>query len=166
MITIGFTKPKNRTPIIGYALSFLIRLVERTEFSHVYISWYSEGIDRNLYYEASGSSVKFVNQEYMDLYTEIVAKFEIPTTLKHVIIQKCVDNVNKKYGIMELIGLGLVKLVKIFGKDVKNPFSNQNTYFCSELIADLIKELGITFNKDLNLVTPKDIYIKLQNYRF
>ena len=61
-ITIGFSRPKNKVFPIG---SWLIRLYMRSAYSHTYVRFYSESINRTLVYEAVGhGGIRFVGYEF------------------------------------------------------------------------------------------------------
>lgn len=157
-LIIGFSKPKNRIPVIGYALSWLIQKFEGTNFSHAYVSWYSQSLDRVLFYEAVGGGVRFQNKEYFDNYVEVVEKYKIPIVDSKIILQLCVDSLNKKYGMLEIIGIGIRLFLEKFGIKIKNPFINDKTYFCTEIAFEILK----TQKKELNF-DKKDISVKELN---
>lgn len=156
-IIIGFSKPKNHSfPIF----SWIIRFVDWAPYSHVYIRWNSKSIDRDLIYQASGISVHFLSGKKFDQKAESLFKYqiEINESLKYKTIQKCVDNLGSPYGIKQALGIGIVKLFRLFGKDIKNPFADGNaTWVCSELVLDVLKDLGMKININADNVTPKDI---------
>lgn len=162
-LIIGFSKPSNsKFPIFSY----LIRLLQGTEYSHVFIAWKSDSLQRTLVYQASGLSVNFTSFENFKKKVKIIHTYtlSIPSELDIKIKQKAIDNSNKPYGIKQVLGLGIVALFDMFGRDISNPFSDgRATYVCSELVADLLIEFGITLTKSLDNITPKDLKIMLDN---
>lgn len=58
-ITIGFSKSKKFLPI-G---SWLIRAYMGTPYSHVYLKFYSQSLNRTLIYEAVGGGVRFIGSK-------------------------------------------------------------------------------------------------------
>ena len=159
-IIIGFSTHKKFS-----ILSSLIKCIEGTKFSHVYLKFESKSINRKLIYQASGLTVNFCGNDIFYSKNKDIAQFVIPVTEeeKIKILQKCVDLCGKPYGIKELFGLGLVKICAIYGKKIKNPFQDRSrTYICSELIATILMTIGFTF-KDLDSVSPKDLFNKLSS---
>jgi hypothetical protein len=156
-LIIGFSKPKNRLPIIGYALSKLIQFFEGTNFSHAYISWYSKSLDRVLFYEAVGGGVRFQNKEYFDNYVEIVEEYKIPVVDSKKIVSLCIDSLNKKYGILEIIGIGYRLIMAKIGIKVKNPFINNQTYFCTEMAFEILKTQNAELKFDKQDISVKEL---------
>lgn len=145
-------------------LSWLIKTVERTKFSHAYVQWYSASADRYLIYQASGLTVNFCGMDIFYKKNIDVAQFTIPITAaeKKQIIQMAIDLAGKPYGMKDLFGIAWVRFMGLFGKKVKNPFSDgAKTYICSELAATILTKIGFKF-EDLDTTTPKDIYDKLR----
>jgi hypothetical protein len=157
-LIIGFSTHKKPT-----ILGSIIKLVEKTEFSHVYVKLYSESLDRQLIYQASGLLVNFVGEEVFYEKNKDIMTFNIPITKEQQtkLLQKAVDNCGKPYGIKDLFGIGLVRLGRLFGIRVKNPMADGSaTYICSELASSILVELGFDFS-NLDDITPKDLYDKL-----
>lgn len=163
-MTIGFSKPINRTWPFGYLFSWSIRAVENTEYSHVFISWKSDNLDRELVYEASGTSVHFVGKERFLKKAKIVHSYEIHITeeARKKVIQKAIDYAEAPYGIKQVVGILIVKMARLLGRQIKNPLSDGTaTWVCSELIADFFEELDLALEVDKENATPKDIKLAL-----
>lgn len=151
-ITIGFSRPKNKILPIG---SWLIRLYQGTSYSHTYIRFYSESLNRVLVYEAVGNAgVRFIgfnrwlkSAEELESFT-IDAKKCNATTL----LQNFVDEAGEDYGFMQNVGLVVANL---FGWR-KNPFRKGKN--CSEKVGRFLLSEGYEIHKSLDLLTPKDIY--------
>lgn len=161
-LVIGFSRPKG-----GFKpFSWLIRLIENTPYSHVYIKFYAKKYDRYLVYQASGTQVNFISQERFNEEEVIVKEFilEVDEISMNKMIQFAIDNVGAPYGVKEIFGLGLVLLCRLFGKKIKNPFGDgTKSFFCSQLVDYILSgplNRNITFDPDL--VTPKDIYKYLE----
>lgn len=154
-IIIGFSTPKKRS-----FLPWLIRKAMKTDFSHVYVKFYSKAIDRTLIYQASGMHVNFIGESAFLQTNKIIAEFSIDVTEEQrtQVLARSVDLVGKFYGIKQLIGMGWVYLCHSFGKRVKNPFSDgSKTYICSEIGGDALVTLGKEI-EDLDTLSPKDLY--------
>lgn len=155
---IGFSRPKKFK-----LLSWLIRKVEDTDYSHVYIKFYSIALDRWLYYEAGGLMVRFCGKETFSDRNLVISEFKIDLDgdVYNKTIAWCIDNCGKPYGIIQLAGMGWVYFVKsITGKDKRNPFRDgKSSQVCSEMVGYALKENGIIdIEEDLDLAGPKKIY--------
>lgn len=159
-LIVGFSKPSKLKLI-----SYLITKLDGTDFSHVYIRLYSESLNRNLIYQASGLKVNFIGFNSFLSHNTVVASFKIKIMEEQKIklLQKAIDYAERPYSIKQLIGLGFVRGCAFFGKRIKNPFyDGDQAFICSELVANLLVDLGYEF-EDLNNVSPKDIYEVLKN---
>jgi hypothetical protein len=156
-IIVGFSKPsKNiKFPIVSWA----IRLIERTPYSHVYIRWYSDSLERDIVYQASGTMVNFVGMNVFSEHAEPVHEFEIECSKETIKKTKqfAIDKAGYPYGVKQIVGILFVKIASLFGKKIKNPFADGGrTYVCSELVAEILKEkFGIKIEEDLDAAGPK-----------
>jgi len=154
-IIIGFSKSKKFLPI-G---SWLIRLFEQTPYSHVYLKFHSESLNRTLIYEAVGSGVRFIGSTAWEQHAQEVASFDVDIIQCNYItlLQYCIDNAGIEYGYMQNIGISLAKLLNL----KTNPFQTGKN--CSELVSEILKVEGFkpVINKDL--ITPKDVYNMLKH---
>ena len=157
-ITIGFSRPKGQLFPIG---SWLIRLHQRTPYSHCYLRFYSESLNRTLVYEAVGGGVRFVSKSLWDEKAEELESFtlQVKKCNATTLLQYCVDYAGYEYGMMQNIGLFLAN---VFGWK-SNPWKSGKN--CSEAIADLLEMEGYEFGKSNDLVSPKDVYEVLKNKR-
>lgn len=147
MIAVGFSRHKGFAP-----LSWLIMKCEGTNFSHAYIRVRSESLDRNLIYHATGSGVYFIGEPAFEEHVTVAEEYELKVTdqTRKELLQWAVDTSGKPYGKMQLIGLGLKRLVKLVGISIKNPFGTGNkAYICTELVASALKEVKML--DDVNL---------------
>lgn len=141
-ITIGFSKPRSKWTI----LSWIIRKIEKVPFSHVYVKFRSDSLDRDIIYQASGTSVNFVGSPRFHESSMTVEEytFEVSDVIYRSIIQYAIDNAGKPYGKRELIGMGLVRAAALFGKNIKNPFRDgESSYICVELAGVLLWTAGL-----------------------
>jgi len=162
-IYIGFSKPKNH---IFPIFSWLIRLFEQTEYSHVYVRWYSKGAQVQVCYEASGNEVKFLSNKVFLNKVNPVYEFELEITHSQYkkLLHFCMSNAGSKYGLKQVFGILLVRLLNL----KKNPFSdNRKSWVCSELAGALLESVyGKSLNLDLDIAGPKDIYKYLNSKDF
>lgn len=133
-----------------------------TPYSHVYMRLRSEKYDRDLIYQASGVMVNFMGPDIFANKNVVVAEYEIEISEEKYVpmMQFCIDNAGKPYGMKQVLGLAYVRLCELFGKTVKNPFSDgSNTYICCELIGFAMNEYAeekLISNQDN--WTPKSIW--------
>lgn len=127
----------------------------------MYIRWYSASLDRNLIYQASGLQVNFVGLEEFSVASRIIKEFPIQVSdqafLK--VLQFAVDNSGKPYSVKELLGYGWAIA---FAKKTNPLGDGRKTFVCSELVGTILDEvLQIPVGKDLDLITPKDVFVLL-----
>lgn len=155
-ITVGFSKPIKWKPF-----SWLIMTGYGIPFDHVYIKWHSDKLDRDIIYQASGTAVNFMGEQFL-VNNVIVDEFVLPITPanKLSMIQFAMDNAGKPYGIKECFGLAWIQICSLFGKTVKNPFKDDgSTYVCSELAGYIVDNYaGLNVNADPSLINPKMMY--------
>jgi len=168
-IFIGFSKPKNRIPVIGYIFSWAIRLLEQTPYSHVYLRWYSSGAKVGVVYEASGTKVQFSSKKKVfEQFTHIVKEYEIKITRAQYkkLISFAMSNAGVSYGMKGALGIVWVYAGKTIGKKWKNPFADGDyTWFCNELGGAAIENVkGIDTGIDLESVGPKGFDEWLSTY--
>lgn len=147
---VGFSRPKK-----WKLFSAVVKWYLKTPYSHVYMKFYSKSLDRWIVYEAVGNGVRFIGQKLFDETVDIIKEFEIDISdeKQKELLVWCVDNSGVKYGCLQLIGIFIANILKL----KRNPFKSGK--ICSELIAEAIENAEIyKFKKDLNLVTPKEIY--------
>ena len=120
-IRIALTKPnKHPFPIV----SWLIRLVEGTNFSHVLATWHVNSLERDIYYEATGSGVNFLSWKLVPDKYEILEIYEFQAKDIKPVSQFCHDNAQRKYSKKQILGLALMRACKLFGVKIANPFKD------------------------------------------
>lgn len=153
-ILIGFSKSNK----IG---SKVIRFCEGSEFSHVYVKWHSSYLERDIIYHASGHSVGFLTTaNFLKAGNVVVLEksLVISEETKKRVVQFCMDKSGTPYGVKHLIGFGIVKLLALFGKTIKNPFGDgPKTYICSELAAEVLNAAGMNL-ENVEQITPAVLY--------
>lgn len=162
-IFIGFSKPKNSFfPIFSWA----IRLIEKTNFSHVYVR-HATHYNIDIIYQASGHAVNFESGELFFKKAQTVKEFEFRVSDEafDAYMSFALRNVGKPYGIKQIFGIFLLKIFKL----KSNPFKNGSAdYVCSELVAEILYELGLykydreTFDR----LTPSNLFRFCVQYKF
>lgn len=120
-ITVGFSKPKSG--FVSFADA--IKKVIGSDFSHTYIKFKADSFNRVLIYQASVTAVNFMAEERFNKT-----------------LQFAIDQVGTSYGMSQIFGILYVKALGLFGIKAKNPFPNgSGNYVCSELVAQILKEI-------------------------
>lgn len=153
-IKIGFSKPKNHPfPL----LSWIIRLVQWTPFSHVYLSWVTNhGIE--VVCEAGWSGVRLINKKYFDEDNETIKSFTFLITngMYEKLMKFTTSILGTDYGYLQLVGIGLHRLFRLR----KNPFSDGKTsQVCSELVFYFLEEvLTLETGLEADTAGPREIF--------
>ena len=157
-ITIGFSRSSGKLPIF----SWLIMLFQRTNYSHAYMKFNSDNIDRTIVFQASGLKVNFIGLELFKTKEIIVKEFEIEISDESFnnIMKYAVDRAGQPYSLLQIINTAIYMICR------KSPFDNQIIgWDCSKLMADMLeKELGYNITEDLDVISPKDLHDYLENY--
>lgn len=155
---IEFTRPKKFAP-----LSYVIRAIQGTPYSHVRLRWVNS-VGVNIVYEASGSNVHFLGpmaQSQKPVHVAHSFCYTLSREQYRELIKVCMSYAGINYGVLQLLGIGVARL---FGLR-KNPFSRgESRVVCSELVGIVILDiLGITFEDTLDLLGPKEVLETLLN---
>jgi hypothetical protein len=154
-VSVGFSRRHKRNP-----LNWLISLVERTEASHVFIKIYSKSLDRNLIYHADLRGVFFIGEESFIKNNKILKEYDISSSIDEQfrikMLQFTIDESGKRYNTLQLLGILYIRIMKVFGFKVLNPFrNNAKSYICTELVIRMLVELGHSYPDDLESVGIK-----------
>jgi hypothetical protein len=98
-IVVGFSRPKKWN-----LLSWLIMKIQRTNYSHVYVKFYSNSLERELIYQASGLQVNFVGSILFYNHHLAVKEFELDVSDESHInaLRFAVDKAGTPYSIKSL----------------------------------------------------------------
>lgn len=162
-VYIGFSTPKKWN-----IFSWLIRKIEGTEFSHIYLRLPTgRRLKQDLIYQASNTMVHFVGSKRFEEKNTILKEieFDIETETYYQLLRFCVEEVGKPYAFLQILGIAWVLLFRCFGIKKRNPFAKgKGSYVCSELVAAILIEFfGYRIMQDLDLITPKEVYELLTN---
>lgn len=148
---------RNKYDKIG---SVLIQKKLRKPYSHVYARWYLAEQERTIVFHAANGMVHQIELNNFLNDNIIVEEFSIDLSKEQFrkFSQKCIDLCAVAYSNLELLQ---IFLSDITGGKIK--FTDQKGYICSELVAELLEDLGYTFEKPKHLLTPKDIIEKLRS---
>ncbi len=152
-LLIGFSRPKSWK--IG---AELIKWWIRKPYSHVFVCWKSERFSQVLVYHAAHGSVHFLSMDRLRKENDVVGLYQLDITEEQytALVSKCIALAGENYG--------YVKLLKIAVKDVCDLLSiqckmieNDRGYICSELLAELLMQLGAQFDRPAFLLRPDHI---------
>jgi hypothetical protein len=156
---IGFSKPKKK---LFPLFSWLIRLYQRTEYSHVYLKWHSKRFNRWLVYHAAGNSLHFLGEEQARLQLDTVVEYsvELSDDCMFKVVDYCLEKAGTPYDLKAVFGLG-IKLS--FGLK-SNPFANgTKQMFCSELVVRILQQkFALAKPYEPELMTVKDVELLLK----
>jgi len=154
ILRIEFTKPVDKTfPIFSYG----IRAIQRTKYSHVRLRWINS-TGRDIVYEASGSSIKFVGTlAQKDHKVEVIKYYEIDLDREHYVglIDLCMTYADVSYGVLQIFGM----LIAYTFNMEKNPFADgKYSQVCSELVGRFLEEvMGWDVDVNLDVAGPLQI---------
>lgn len=136
-LIVGFSTPTKPT-----LFSRLIEWTDKTPYDHVFLRWTWAGIERDIIYQASKFAVNFESNITFDAHAKTIEAYEVQISdeCHKEIMQFCMDNSNKPYGIKEIFGFAWVKLCGWAGFKVNNPFPTHGaSYVCSKLITEILQ---------------------------
>lgn len=155
-IIIGFSRPIKAT-----LFSRLIQWADGTEYDHVYVKWTWATIERDIIYQASKLAVNFESNITFDSHAVIVEEYEVQISdeCHKAIMQFCMDNSNKPYGIKEILGFAYVKICSWIGQKVHNPFPTHGASFvCSKVGAEILQMAkAIDMSVSIEDIDPLDL---------
>ena len=138
-VIVEFVKPKNHPfPLV----SWIIRLIENTEFSHVVIR-IDAGVNREFVYHSHFNGVNFLSKKLYNKKYKTTSKYEffITKEQRKKLITYFLDNAGESYPMKELVGVLFVRIAGRFGFKINNPLGSNGMY-CSELAVKVLNILG------------------------
>lgn len=148
-ITFGFSKNKHCKPF-----STIIQLVEKRDYSHVYIKFVDELTGDKLVFQASHGLVNIVAEEHFLKESIIVEEYEMSVTLDvYLSIRKKMNSLlGVSYGFTQLFNILLQKIFK--SNDLKLIENGDEQFICSEIGYVILKEAYPTIVADQDNITP------------
>lgn len=135
-LTVQFTRPASGfKPVSG-----LIRVVQRTEFSHVRFTW-TTSLGLPVVYEASGSAVKFLGPLAQAAKpVTVVDEFTLPLTedSHRNLVHQCMYYSGVEYGKVQLLKMAWFLLTTRAPRG-----DGEVTQVCSELCGRILQGLGL-----------------------
>jgi len=158
-ILIGFSTPKSDFAIAAA----IIRFVENTPYSHVYVKIWSDIIDGYIVYQETFAGLGAMNGALFDDHVKIFSEYKIDVTEEQMtqIMHFFQDNYGLPYGVRQIAGMLTARVLRQMGfHDAKNPFADGiRTMVCSEMVGAVLTILGEPFDKSLlEIEGPKMIH--------
>ena len=150
-IAIGFSRPKK-----FMILSWFIRKIQHTDYSHVYIKFTSDKYKRNLIYQASGLQVNFVGEQVFADHCEVVkeCQLQVSDEIYHKMMTFAIDKAGYPYSLKQLFNI----VIYTWTGKAHVLGSGRSAYVCSELAGEMLKTiLNVSISEDLDIITPKDV---------
>jgi|ERR1035437_131104 hypothetical protein len=141
-IIVGFSRPIKPT-----IFSRAIQWSEGTNYDHVYIKWNWASVDRDVIYQASKLAVNFESNTTFDAYSVTIEEYELSVDdeIYKEIMQFCIDNSNKPYSVLEIVGFTYVAICAMLKQQVHNPFpTHAASFVCSKLIDNILLIAKVT----------------------
>ena len=152
-IKIGFSKPKGKWfPIF----SWLIRLYEKTPYSHVYVRWGTR-VGFGICYHAASHFVHFLSDLIFLKKVYVIEEFEFEIDDQHFdqVLMFCLENCGREYGLLEVLGIPIMDLLKL----EKNPFGEgEGKQYCAQLVARVLTVMGDETGFIADRVRLKEVY--------
>lgn len=160
-IIIGFSTRKGIIP-------YLIRLMEGTKYSHVYLRRNSKNIGSYIY-QASGLSVNFTGLDIFLKKNQIIQEYKFDLTRNQLndILRFFIKNAGKPYSLKQLIILGIITFFNKLGINLKfNTINDNDAFICSELAGRILKDiLQLKIDENMDFITPAKLQNLIFNYQ-
>ncbi len=156
-IILGFSRPIKPT-----LFSRAIMWSDNTNYSHVYVKWEWTRIERYVIYQASKLAVNFESNITFDTHAITVKEYEIELCddTEKEIMQWCMDNSNKPYSWLSILGFVYSKACEKFLKlKVHNPFPTHGSSFvCSKVAANILAiSKKVEISSSFDDIDPEDV---------
>lgn len=157
-IKIGFSTTNNKFKIGAN----LIRWWIDAPFSHTYMEFNLPYIEDSLIFQAVGHGVEIKPKNLFLKENVVVNEFTVTISQEKLVfvLNKFFNFIGSRYGFLQNVGSVFAKIFNL----KRNPINDGIN--CSELMAEILIDLdpeAFCNFEDLNLVTPKDVYIYLNN---
>lgn len=155
-IVIGFSKPIKKS-----FHGWLIEKIDNSTFDHAYLRFTLDKFKRDVVFQSIAVGVQLVSVPEFEGKCLPVEEYELDLTEDQFIkmFQFCIDNAGKPYGLLDVLGLGISKLLCKLGIKKKNPFfEGDANYFCSQIVIQCLDSIDPKdFNFNADNISPKDL---------
>lgn len=121
-LKIYATKPKSPAKILGH----MIALFEGVGYSHVSLFFKDENLERTIGYEATLHGIGFISDEAFNKKNKVVKTWtvELSPEQQKKLYQFLWDNEDHGYSTLQLVGVFIKRVIRLFGIETANPFAN------------------------------------------
>ena len=156
-ITFGFSKNTSCQPF-----SVAIRLVEKRDYSHVYMKIVDETTNEVMIYQASHGFVNIVPLERFLEHSIICEEYELEVDdTKYIQVKKEMNSyLGLSYGFAQILNIFVQKLFQ--SKNIKLVENGKKQFICSELGYIILKILFPEIIADEDSVTPSDFNVLIK----
>ena len=135
-VTLQLTRPEGFKPV-----SWLIRIIQKTSYSHVRFQWLGTGGAIPIIYEASGSYLHFIGPiAAKQKPVKIIRSYplELAGEQYKKWVQFCVTNAGVQYGLVQMLGMAWADAMGL----KQNPLADgRKTQVCSEVAYYFFKDV-------------------------
>lgn len=157
-LTVRFSKSTSWYGVF----SWLIMLAEGTPYSHVSIRMQDKETGVYITYQASHTFVNAFSEAEFLAEEDVIYSFDftVDDSIAVDARQFAESRLGVPYGVLGIVGLGIVQIASWLGIKMNNPFPNNGSqYWCSEFVAAALENVDCLQTKEnLNDLTPKDLY--------
>ena len=152
-IKIGFSYPKSKLAVQGPIFATIMG----TPYDHVYLQVNIDG--QELIFQATSRRVNLTILEVFLEESNLIKDYQINLTKDQYnqLLIFIYSTLGRKYDFLGVLGFLWVLLGRKLGKKWANPLAKHQTYFCSELISTVLKELQFSIKRPADVMSPKDI---------
>jgi hypothetical protein len=158
MISIVFSTPISKWNL----LSFFIRLLLGTPYSHVSLRIDNKWLGRVIYFESRGLVTHFTSEKDFLAKESIINRFDIYCTEQNTkeFLDFCFDNLNVGYAIFDLITIPIIMLLNKCGIKINSIITYGKTKeICSKVVALALNSVaGCVIKSNTDDCTPYDVY--------
>lgn len=165
-LIIGFSKPVKKT-----FHGWLIEKVDNASFDHAYLRFTLNEIERDVVFQSIAIGVQLVSVVEFEIRSIPVEEYTLSISKDQFItmLQFCFDNAGKPYGLLDVLGLGISRLLNKIGIKAKNPFGEKgiiSSEFCSQAVALCLNDIDpADFNLNADNISPSDLRNLLQQLK-
>jgi hypothetical protein len=155
-LIIGFSHPR-KFSLHGW----IIEKVDGVPYDHAYLRFNLDKVQRNIVFQSIAVGVQLVSESEFEGLCTPLEEYQLYITEAQFIsmFQFCIDKAGKPYGLLDVIGLGIAKILNKIGIRKSNPFyEGDANYFCSQIIAQCLDNIDPSqFNINADNTSPSDL---------
>lgn len=118
-------------------LSKIIKFIQGTKFSHSYVQFEAVEFETILIYESKGLNSNIINKKHFDGIIVEEYELELSDEMHAEMVKFILEEVGTSYAWKQLFGFLVVKLARVFGLKIRNPWP-QPGKICSESCGEIL----------------------------